>query len=506
MRRAFSVLGLAGCLGALLAGAGVRAETAPTGPEPGALAAAFHGDRRLDATVDAAAKNQPLGDWLKSLAGTLNVPLTAGRSAADEKVTLFLKRRPAGEVLTLVARHLEFEWTENKGGYTLVETPEHRRRLEEQRAAEWRALQRWMERLSKLADVPGEQLSARQREVDGALADPALAPERRRTLDEERRLLADWFRHYRAVPVAVGLYRSLTPVQLQRLRTEGFLRLSSAYGTLSPRGVALTHAALASPSDAAPSDVAPHADLTLRLEELARDTGRPNGARQLRLYVELLAVRPNRSTSMLNWRVRSPAVDDEPRKSVEVVADPDLKRPVELTLRPTTAPLAVDVAGIAAYTLAQWKPAVTLADVSEALHRSTGLEVVADAFTRARLDPALLTRQTTVGELLDLLARELDYTWSKQGRVLFLRSRARGYDRAAEVPDRVLRPLLARWATAPAPTVDDLAGLAAALTDSQCQGLSDSGRHEHRTAVGVRRPLSAAPPPAPLGRPHARAA
>src|SRR5437016_6086773 len=62
-------------------------------------------DARLQAKVTLAEKERPLGELLADLAKQLKAPLSATRDTADDKVTLFVRDRPAAEVLTLIAQH-----------------------------------------------------------------------------------------------------------------------------------------------------------------------------------------------------------------------------------------------------------------------------------------------------------------------------------------------------------------------------------------------------------------
>ena len=473
MRRSFRIMALAGlaALGLGLVGGAGAAEKPARQAATAPVAELFRADRRLAVPVDVAVKDRPLGEWLRDLGRQLGVPLEVDRSAADDKVTVYQQQVPAAELLTRLGRHLELDWLKGRTGYVLVEGDAVRGRREQQRRAEWQGIQQWMERLAAVAELSDDAAYARRQEAERGLKEPALTPERRQQLEEELALLADRQRHTRAVPVAVRIYRMLTLPQREALRTNGFLRLSSAYQTLSPAVVEATHDALKSNSPFEKPDDVRHADITFTLEEVARDRERPNGARQLRLYVELVAVRPDRSTSMLNWRPRSPAAGVTPIAAVPK-DDPELARPVELKLAPHVPPTVAE-SGATGYLFNQWPETVTLGEVCEALHRATGWNVVADSFTRTRLAPAALKKVKTAGELLEVVTRELDYAWAREGAQLRLWSTTRTYDRAAEAPERVLRPFRKRMAAQPAPTLDDYAGLTTALTDSQCRGLTD---------------------------------
>jgi hypothetical protein len=153
--------------------------------------------------------------------------------------------------------------------------------------------------------------------------------------------------------------------------------------------------------------------------------------------------------------------------------DPDLKREVELTLPgPAKPPLPVSGHLIGAAQLGSvWPEQATVGDVAEAIHRATGLEVVADSFVAARLNPALLRGRQPLIKVLDILAEELDYTWEKRGKLLLLRDRRFYRDRPAEVPDRIIKPFRETVLRAGSLGIDELAGFTAALSDTQVRSM-----------------------------------
>ncbi|MGV3720635.1 MAG: hypothetical protein ACO1SX_06965 [Actinomycetota bacterium] len=473
MNRSLVSLGLACWLASYAAAAPGRAGSPSRLAQPEAVADCFRGDKRLSAPIEVAEKDRPLGEWLRSLGATLNVKLAASREASDHKLTLLLDRRPAAEALTLAARHLSFEWSGGKNGYTLLEGDKTRAENDRRRREQWRAIQLWMERLARLSALPPERINARRAEVEQELKNPGLDPVQRSALLEEQALFRDLSRHSRAFPVVVRLYQSLRAPQLEQLRSTGFLRLSSAYGGVSPEVVAAPHQAFGRVDVEPPPDAVRHTELCLLLEEVAQDVQHPNGARQLRLRIDLTASMPGRSSSSVTWRLRTPPAGGVPTAPALPAEDPDLKRMVELNPSQARPALDMKVAGVAAYTLQSWKSGlIPISQIAEAFH-AQGLDVASDSFIRARLDPSLLTGKKSLGEILTLLSEELDVTWRKEGRLLLLSSRSRVFDRDAEAPDRVIRPFRARMLTQPSPTLDDFAQLAANLTDSQCRGLTD---------------------------------
>jgi hypothetical protein len=122
------------------------------------------------------------------------------------------------------------------------------------------------------------------------------------------------------------------------------------------------------------------------------------------------------------------------------------------------------------------EPKVTPADVLEALHRATGLPIVADAYTRLYPAKEVSAQGQPLHGLLDRLAEKMRLRWRLEGakgasagtekRWLQVRSTTYYYDRLKEVPNR----LLTRWAESRrrhgALPLDDLVEIAG-LTDAQ---------------------------------------
>src|SRR5690349_1285547 len=123
MRRVLSLL----CLLSLLPS---RAGSEPpaAGKSDEAAPVAFRDDARLQKKVTLAYKDAPLGELLGAVGREVKVRLTASRDTADDKVTLFLDDRPAAEALSLIARHLDFQWYRVETGYELNQKAGSKRR------------------------------------------------------------------------------------------------------------------------------------------------------------------------------------------------------------------------------------------------------------------------------------------------------------------------------------------------------------------------------------------
>src|SRR5262249_42444782 len=90
------------------------------------------------------------------------------------------------------------------------------------------------------------------------------------------------------------------------------------------------------------------------------------------------------------------------------------------------------------------EPRVSIRDVLEALHRATGLPVVADHYTRLYQPETVSVRSTALFDVLNRLADEMRLRWNRDGDWLQFRSTSFYDDRLKEVPNR----LLARWSVA----------------------------------------------------------
>lgn len=203
--------------------------------EPGA---ALENEPRLQASVDVSAFEEPLGELVTRLGKAAGIPLRANGAAADEWVTLFARRRPLREVLSVLAEHFDFVWTrqtkDSATTYVLTQTVAARRREEALRAAdldrELAALRRQLDEPLRLAASPEGRAAAelpreeRERRIKGLLErlypedgkrQPP-GPEEARSLEQSIKLLRavtpprnegpdgdSAFRVYAAVPAEV---------------------------------------------------------------------------------------------------------------------------------------------------------------------------------------------------------------------------------------------------------------------------------------------------------------
>jgi hypothetical protein len=114
---------------------------------------------------------------------------------------------------------------------------------------------------------------------------------------------------------------------------------------------------------------------------------------------------------------------------------------------------------------------VTSADILEALHRATGLPIVADYYTRLYDPGAVSLRNQPLFEALNQLADKMRLRWNREatggpGGWLQFRSTTFYYDRLKEVPNRQLNRWVASRSKHGFLTLDDLIEIAQ-LSDAQ---------------------------------------
>lgn len=435
---------------------------------------------KLKARLTVAEMNRPLSEVLPRIGARLGIRLAAGRTVADDKVSFFFKERPAGEILTLIARHLDFTWTRSRGKLELVQDQGSRRREQALLRNELAPIEAQLGLAARLMQRPGLQLRPRLEELDKRLAEPGLAPEERARLQAEKQITLDVMLSPAAVDASLAVFRSLSPAQIDALLAGTEIRYSTATGTLPEAIAEKVHASTAILETRYGPIPRLQADATVRITDVEDQdqVPPPRADRHLRLECRFSTVRGTRENPRY-WGSRwSPTLPAAPSSSDNEGAgddkDPDLAREVDLELPgPVRQPLAIFGGSplLAAHLGAVWPAQATMADVGAAIHRATGMEVLADSFVSARLDPSLLRGKKPLIRILEKLGQELDYTWEKRGPALLLRNRRFYRDRSAEVPERVLKPFRQEVLREKTLTLDALANLAAGLSDAQVRSM-----------------------------------
>jgi len=442
-------------------------------------AIALRDDPRFAARVGSADVDQPLPVVLAAVGRELKLTLSAAGPAADCRITLLVRDCPAGELLDGLAEQLDLEWRRTPRGYELFQNTRSQHRQEAERRAvlddEWRRTREWVSRVGKLATSSPQQLEEREQGLVAQLREPGLAATERARIEEEQALSREARRP--GTVVAVAVLASLSAAQVERLRTDGELLLGG--DELPPRIAEQVRAIRSGSLPFQNADELPvWADVLVQYRDWSVREGPPKrGELRFALSMELVGTRMqdgNREWTAVHWQ---PTPSPLPASQAQTRAyDPDLSRRVELKVPQRPRPALERLGGAdSAYTWDSrlWPAWPTLGEITELLHRDTGLEVAAECFTRARVDPEWLRGPQAVGALLDKLAAELDYEWRKDGKLIRLTSRSPGRDRSLEAPLRIVRPWQERVARTGFTGLDDAADLASRLTDDQCLGVSD---------------------------------
>jgi hypothetical protein len=438
----------------------VRAET-PSIAIPPVLAR----DERLTAPLAVAVKDRPLGEVLPELGKELGVPLSAARETADDKITLFIKERPAREVLALIATHFDFQWRRERGGYRLCQDLASRNREQAARdahdAAEIVLLQQTLESLAALGPVTQAAVMARGKQLRERARSPELS-------DEEHARIWNEFETWRRAAdpgtgAVVGLLGRLAPHQQAAFWRGQRLRFGTQDRTL-PRDLA------AAVRRAAPTgqDTAEYAEasISLVLRRAPRREGRPGP-----LSIEgMLHLHSDRGTLGSGWRLPAGEIDRQPRMA-EWPEHPSLELPVELP--PWGERELPNERLLQALELAPGGTR-TLGDLLEILHRQSGLDFIADSYTPVRINREEYSRladQRMLWAVLEAVAGHLDYDWTLEGSLVRCRSAWAPFLRLEEVPQAVIEEFRQGVQTGLL-TLADLAGLATRLSDPQVAALS----------------------------------
>ena len=449
----------------------------PVPAPPGRVDAALRGNPRLEAPLTLEEKNRPLRELLPQLGRKLGVRLGAGRETGDDKATLCLTARPAAEALSLLARHLGFRWVREGEEYRLIQDLAGKQREQALLRNELAPIETQLNLAVRWLREPLERKKARVEEIDALLKAGGLVPAEQARLGAEKQTILDVWLSPASVQPSLDLFRALTPAQLDALLDGSEFRYSTATGTLPAPLAEKIHDSTAILETQYGPLPRVQADVTIRLTDVedADEVPPSRRQRQLRLETHFSTVRGTREDPHYwggGWSPHIPALP-EAAPATEPLSDPDLARAVDLVLPgPAKQPLPVSGHLIASAQLgAVWPEQATVGDVAAAIHRATGLDVVADSFVPARLNPALLRGRKPLVEVLQKVAEELDYTWEKRGKLLLLRDRRFYRDRPAEVPDRIVKPFRERVLRAGALDLDELAGLVAALDDTQVRSM-----------------------------------
>jgi RNA polymerase sigma-70 factor, ECF subfamily len=439
-------------------------------------------DGRLTQKVTCAVKGMALSDLCKKLRAETGIHLAAGNSVADEKITLFCGKLPLRDVMRQLSRPFGYTWLRSgKSGeyhYELVQDLRSQLLEEElrnrDRHASLLALAKEMEQYRPYLDLSPEAAAARSKSA---------APGEKKLL--EQLAVNGWG--------AIQMYFRLTPQQLAALRAgQGLVFSANPQPGELPLPQDLERGILQSQ---------PSRRLIRREDGIfdLRSTANNDSPNSLPLtalpeiQAKLTVWMPEQELGQYAffgspgffgpgtgadgppgpWAVgRSPS-SMEPNNSVvnaRLARDPALQ--LGVTVRPEAHPAnrpAGEPGDLQPETASDKK--VTSADVLEALHRATGLPIVADYYTRLYDARAVSLRNRPLFEALNQLADKMRLRWNREatgspGGWLQFRSTTFYYDRLKEVPNRQLNRWVASRSKHGFLTLDDLIEIAQ-LSDVQ---------------------------------------
>jgi hypothetical protein len=442
-------------------------------------------DSRLAHEVTCAFKATALSDLCEKLKADTGIDLRAGNSVADEKVTVFCEKTPLREVMRQLSRPFGYTWLRSgtPGQYRYELEQDLRSQLQEEEL-------RNRDRHEALLDL--------QREIDRYRPYLSLSPDealaRAKTAAPEEKKLLEAYAGWGWGPLQ--LYARLSPQQQAALRAGQTISFSGDPDRVARDGVlplapelergvlqSMRDVRVRRPGSQDPSGNQPGIGSAQNLPNGVPPTASPeaHGFVLLRIgHSELgqftfdggsgVTVGDN---IIVRGLVRDLSGDthgagDQPRTGVAgherdlgrgvspAVQDPKneianarLAQAPALRQRVTVAPIAScpphgDRAGPATGDQAAAEKRVTTADVLEALHRASGLSIIADFYTHLYSPTAVSVNGQSLFAALNHLADAMHMRWHKDDRWLQFRSVSYYDDRAKEVPNR----LLSRWASA----------------------------------------------------------
>jgi hypothetical protein len=454
-------------------------------------------DERLARKVTVGVKATALSDLCDQLRQETGIQLTAGRSVADEKVTLFCKELPLRDVMRQLSRPFGYAWLRSgKAGEYRYELAQDLRSqlLEEElrnrdRNAALLALDQEMQTYRQYLSLSPDEALARSKTAPpaekkrletmagggwgivqvyfrlspGDLA--ALRAGQTLTYSPEPR------QGQRQLPPELG--RSvLQTLREWRIRADGERWIednSFGDGKVAPEGLPLAQV----------PEVRGQVTVELNQTELGQFSFRGGSG----FFTVGDRDGPNILHARDGYLGRSPlatAVAPAVRDPQNAVANARLARHPALRPRVTVQPRpscrSARSSSPSEASLAEAK--VTSADVLEALHQATGLPVVADYYTRLYAPAPLSVRNQTLFDTLNRLADGMHLRWGlTDGNWLQFRSASYFHDRLKEVPNRLLSRLAASRQQHGALTLEELIEIAQ-LSDAQldASGMAEGAR------------------------------
>jgi hypothetical protein len=423
-------------------------------------------DGRLAREVTLEQRATALADLCERLRGDTGIQLATGQSVADEKVTVFCRKVPLRDVMRQLSRPFGYTWIRSgkQGAYRYELMQDLRSQLLEEelrnrdRNEALLALEQELDRYRPYLHLTPDEIVARARTAPAA---------EKKLLEKlgggDPRSGLGWG--------PIQMYFRLSPQELAALRAGEELYFSEGPRPgerLLPRDVGrgvleswrqerilkVTNEFRVTDDMADPDGVPVRAVPELRASvtlSLDRSELGQYGLEGLSGFFEHGGEHggTRRADSSGPYVVgRSPRVlqPDNATANARLAHNPELRRRVTLQPQPScpTLKLPLPASGRGSGGEVNPEPKVTTADALEALHRATGMPIVADSYTRLYKPEEASLKNRSLFEALNAVADRMRLRWSRERDWLQFRSTSYYDDRLKEVPNR----LLERWATA----------------------------------------------------------
>ncbi len=431
-------------------------------------------DPRLSRKVSLAVKGMAFIDLCKKLSEDSGIAFTAGRTVANDKVTIFCKEKPLRDLMRAISQLFAFGWIRSGDPsayrYELMQGMRAQLMEEELRNRDRNeallALDRNMENLRGLLDLSPAEAAEKSKSATG----------------EEKQMLeklagCGWG--------AAQLYFRLSPDELGALRGGGELRFGGSQEGGRPLPTELANGILGAmdrigvriqlnpdgslramgngiqegqPPSSTPG-ANPTANLSLRRNELGQysldgSTGVSLGGGAISQGRDL--------ASGMSPSVQNP---ENAKSNAKLARDPSLRLEANIKPEPSCT-LPGNSWWMGNAELGAGEPRVTTADVLEAIHNNTGRDIIGDYFTKLIMPDRVTVAHSSLFDALNRISDAMRVKWAKSDVWLQFRSAAFFNDRLKEVPGQ----LLTRWQAARRlqgyMPVDELVEIAQ-LTDAQ---------------------------------------
>ncbi|MDW8105260.1 MAG: hypothetical protein RMK92_09650 [Armatimonadota bacterium] len=424
-----------------------------------------------------------LPDLLREVSRQTGVSLTCGRELANDKLTVFVREKPAAELLKHVATIVVGEWRKTGSGYMLVQTAQGRKWEEEYLAREreqgWKRLRQRIQELIVASRQDYAQLVEQNRKFTRLLEQSLQGQE---PSDEQSRALLE-----RGAPVGAQLHEYLMGWLFRRFAPSHWRLLESGEVIFAstfplPNALPLPPEAIIWAREGAKMRIAliPSGHSVPQEEFVPSEENMPTD------LMLLFRARPEGGELQYALVSKTPHGVSFERSFLSVALPPEASTNLPLVAywrkwqTPADAPLPLLNIPVRAQPQEEQSPylgmthlpsdnAFTLADMAEQLAKRAEVHIVADAyrvFWSTGMPGVVKQDQPTLREWLRGVFRlgEQAGWWRVEGDTLLMKHALYPLYRRTELPEPLLRELERKAQEGRDPSLDDYARLAQYIT------------------------------------------